>query len=66
MAVYNIFFKFPVSEEKEIINGNCDYLTPEQFKQIYYEAIEKQYNLFCMTKEHKFLQNFENILSKKT
>ena len=51
MSFYNIFFIFPVSEEREILDENCGFLTREDFLKIYHYATREKYHfLFCMLK----------------
>lgn len=60
MCFYNIFFKFPVSEEREIIDENCGFLNKEDFLKVYkYATSEKYHFLFCMLKEGRMLKDFE-------
>jgi hypothetical protein len=66
MSFYNIFFKFPVSEEKEIIDENCGFLTREDFLKVYHNATKEKYHfLFCMLKEGRILKDFEIELANE-
>lgn len=67
MSFYNIFFKFPVSEQPEIIYENCGFLSKEDFLKVYKYATQEKYHfLFCMIKEGRLLKDFvQEIANEK-
>ena len=66
MSFYNIFFKFPVSEQPEIIYENCGFLSKEDFLKVYKYATQEKYHfLFCMIKEGRLLKDFEEVIANE-